>query len=198
MSWLLAGIAVCLFLWSFAEAYVWPVVPDAALASTAFLIPDATVTFIAATVLGSVLGGLTAMTAYRRGRRWPLPLVTRPMRVKVAEWLDRGPIGLVNQPLTGVPYKAFVVEASNRRFGVTPWALWTAVFRGARMTTVAAVASAGAGAVERLVPSHITWGPAAVVVSGLAIFAVGWRMVVRRWDGAGIDRTQGDARTMRP
>ena len=76
MTWYLIVLAVALFAWAFAEAFSWPVVPDAALASIVFFVPDAARLAVAATVAGSVVGGVTAMAAHRRGLRWPLPLTS--------------------------------------------------------------------------------------------------------------------------
>lgn len=205
MNWLMAGIALGLFAWAFAEAYVWPVVPDVALASAVLLVPDGTVWFAAATVTGSAVGGATAMTAYRRGLRWPLPLVTPRMRSKVATWLDRGAVGLMYQPLTTVPYKVFVVEGAVRGLDLAVWTSWTVVFRGARMSAVAVFAVLASGLVAATAPAGIV--PTvrlAILGVGLVLFLMGWRGAWRFWARSeGPESTRPDgmaptfARTMR-
>jgi membrane protein YqaA with SNARE-associated domain len=179
MNWWVAGIALGLFVWAFAEAYIWPVVPDAALASAVFLVPEGIEWFAGATVAGSAVGGATAMAAYRRGMRWPLPLVTPRMRSKVATWLDRGAVGLVYQPLTTVPYKVFVVEGAGRALGLAIWTLWTVVFRGARMSVVAVLAVLASGLVDVIAP--IASARLALLGVGLALFLMGWRAAWQFW-----------------
>ena len=202
MTWYLVALACVLFAWAFAEAFVWPVVPDVALAATILLVPDAAWLLVTATVAGSVAGGVTAMSAHRRGLRWRLPLVSDAMRSRVDQWLDLGPIGLVHQPLTAVPYKAFVVEGARRGFCSLPWAGWTAVFRGARMLVVAVVTVIGSHLVGWLFPEGAMQARLVVLTGGLVLFAIGWRMTWWMWAtrqrdvpvSAGSDAT----RTMHP
>lgn len=199
MTNLVLVVAVLLFVWAFAEAFVWPIVPDVALASCVFLVPDAAVLFTLAAVAGSVIGGTTAMHARRVGRRWPLPMVSERMRASTATWLEAGPIGLVHQPLSAVPYKAFVVEGARREFRTAAWAWWTIVFRGARMMVVG---------VATVIAAHVAADMSSVVGAdlrftmlgtGLVVFAAGWHLAWRRWNRDDVDGTRhGAARTMHP
>ena len=206
MNWWVTGIALGIFVWAFAEAYVWPVVPDVALASAAFLVPEGAAWFAAAAVVGSAVGGATAMTAYRQGLRWPLPLVTPRMRSKVATWLDRGAVGLVYQPLTTVPYKVFVVEGGGRCLGLAAWTLWTVVFRGARMSGVAVLAVVASGLVGAIAPAGIVANVRLALLGvGLVLFLMGWRAAWRFWarsedteSGHPDGMAPNFARTMRP
>lgn len=202
MSWVILAATVALFIWSFAEAFAWPVVPDVALATAVFLAPGEAVVFVAATVVGSVAGGATAMRAYRFGRRWPLLLVSAAMEDRVAAWLNRGPVGLIHQPLTAVPYKAFVVEGARRGFGPSSWALWTGVFRGARMTTVAGVAALMSVAVDEIFPSATTSARLATLAIALALFGVGWWLAWKLWaraePGSQQGKGTGSVSTMQP
>ncbi|MGI9643655.1 MAG: hypothetical protein ACR2N9_12875 [Acidimicrobiia bacterium] len=191
MSWVIVAATVALFIWSFAEAFAWPVVPDVALATAVFLAPSEAVVFVAATVAGSIAGGATAMWAYRFGMRWPLLLVSAAMEDRVAVWLNRGPIGLMHQPLTAVPYKAFVVEGARRGFGASSWALWTGVFRGARMTTVAAVAALVSAAVDEIFPSATTSARSVTLAIALALFGAGWWLAWKLWSRAESGSQQG-------
>lgn len=181
MTWYVMVLAVALFAWAFAEAFSWPIAPDVALASSVFLVPDAAGLLAVVTVGGSVVGGVTAMSAYRRGMRWPLPLVSDIMESRVGQWLDRGVVGLVNQPLTAVPYKAFVVEGARRGFGLLRWAAWTAAFRGTRMLTVAIVTVLGSRLVVVLFPGHVSQARFVVLAVGLVAFVLGWRVAWRVW-----------------
>lgn len=206
MNWLMAGVVLALFVWAFAEAYVWPVVPDVALASAVFLIPDGAVWFVSATVIGSAVGGVAAMTSYRRGLRWRLPLVTRLMQSKAATWLERGALGLMYQPLTTVPYKVFVVEGAVRAVGLAPWTLWTVVFRGARMSVVAVLTVVASDLVGAIAPADIAPTVRLVILGvGLVIFLIGFWGTWQLWSRSDSpESVHSDgmaptfARTMRP
>ena len=181
MTWYVMVFAVALFAWAFAEAFSWPIAPDVALASSVFLVPEAAVLLAVVTVGGSVIGGVTAMSAYRRGLRWPLPLVSDIMKSRVGRWLERGAVGLVNQPLTAVPYKAFVVEGARRGFVLFRWAALTAAFRGTRMLTVAIVTVLGSRLVVVLFPENVPQARFVVLAVGLVVFVVGWAVAWRVW-----------------
>ena len=171
-----------LLLWSFAEAFAWPLVPDAALAAVVLLVPGLAVSATVAVVVGTAAGGAVAIALLRHGVRWPLPLVTPSMKENVVRWLGHGPVGLAYQPFTAVPYKAFVVEAARRGFTIPRWALFTTLFRGVRMAAIALIVARVSAAVERLAPpgSAATWKLVVLTVSGLA-FVAGWRAVWRMW-----------------
>jgi len=175
-------VLIGLFVWSFAEAFVWPVVPDAAMAVVAFLVPEWAIASVLALAVGSVVGGVLGVALGRAGRSWPLPMVTGRMQQLVAEWLDAGAFGLVYQPLTAVPYKAFVVEAAERPIGLAAWGWATALFRGARMTVIAAVAVGTAAMLNRWVPAgSLAVVRTAVVAGAIALFLIGWRFAFRSW-----------------
>ena len=175
-------VLVILLLWSFAEAFSWPIVPDAGLVAAVFLMPSLATSATITIIVGSIVGGAAAITLYRRGHRWPLPIVTEMMALRVAGWMDRGSTGLMYQPLTGVPYKAFVVEAARRDTQRVTWAILTAAFRGPRMATVAVVSVLAARGVEHFsAASDVMLVKATLVAAGAAVFAAGWRIVVRYW-----------------
>jgi hypothetical protein len=178
-AWIILSL---LLLWSFAEAFAWPVVPDAALAAVVLLAPGLAVSGTVAVVAGTAAGGAVAIALLRRGAHWPLPLVTPTMKRKVHRWLEHGAIGLAYQPLTTVPYKAFVVEATRRGFGIPRWALFTTLFRGPRMAAISLISARAAATAERLAPpgSAGTWKLVVLALSGAA-FVVGWRVVLRLW-----------------
>ena len=182
MSPIVTVVLALLVLWAAAEAFAWPIVPDAALAVVVFLAPNLAVPALAAVVIGTTLGGAVAITVWRRGVRWPLPMATDSMRTRVNLWLDRGPVGLIYQPLTAVPYKLFVVDAAGRDFSVHTCAALTAAFRGARMLGVTVVSAITATLVSNLVTAEslVAWKLVMVGV-GTAIFLTGWRMVWVMW-----------------
>jgi len=191
MSVITIGLLLVLLLWALAEAFSWPIVPDAALAAAVFMFPAVAAWGTLAVVIGTAIGGAAAIMLYRRGHRWPLPLVTDRMRRRVSHWLDSGPRGLVHQPLTAVPYKVFVVDAAPRDIGVASWALLTVVFRGPRMAAAAALATLAARGIERIVPpGMLVSAKTVVLVLGTGVFLVGWRLAWRFWARSGSHRYQ--------
>jgi hypothetical protein len=193
------ALLLVLLLWALAEAFSWPIVPDAALAAAVFMFPGIAIWGTLAVVIGSAIGGTAAITLYRRGNGWPMPMVTDRMRERVSHWLDSGPRGLIYQPLTAVPYKVFVVDAAQRNIAVATWALLTVVFRAPRMAAAAALATLGALGIERIVPPGILGSAKTVVlVAGIIVFLIGWRLAWRFWARSGSSPMAGDrARTVR-
>ncbi|MGI9584951.1 MAG: hypothetical protein ACR2N7_05115 [Acidimicrobiia bacterium] len=182
MTWILVICIVLLALWSFAEAFSWPVAPDAALAVVVFMLPSLAFAATGVVILSTAAGGAAGLLLYRRGYRWPLPLVTDRMRGRVSKWLDGGATGLIHQPLTAVPYKAFVVDGARRPFRVLAWSVLTGVFRGPRMTAVAIAATVVARVIERSIPpAHLLTAQVVVLAVAGVGFVIGWRLVWMLW-----------------
>ena len=174
-------VLVVLFFWSVAEAMLWPLIPDAALAATVFFAPDLAPVALPTVVLGSAIGGTIGITLLRSGRRYPLPMVTGRMEVRVKRWLEKGPVGLIYQPPTAVPYKAFVVEAARRNFSRSTWAALTVLFRGARMALVTLAAFGAARLAESIAPEEVIATKAVVAGVIAIIFLAGWRLAYVMW-----------------
>ena len=176
-----AGLAG-MFLWALAEALVWPIIPDASLALLVLARPRRWHLLGLTAVAGSVAGGAAGVVAAARGLRWPLPLTTPRMATAVDGWLTAGAEGLSHQPLSGVPYKVFVVEAPDAGIGTWKFAGATLQYRAPRLITVAALVAFLAALGWRYVPPR--WQPlahvtvTAVVTLGLL---VGLAMVVTKW-----------------
>jgi len=172
-----------LFAWGFAEAFSWPVIPDAALMAHAFAAPRRSLRLWLPTIAGSAAGGAVGVWLGRRGRRWPLPLTTKRMAHQVAEWLDvEGPGGLRHQPVTLVPYKVFVREAAATDIPIRRWAAWTVGVRGPRMLAAAIVSALvgrlvwSRGTPQQQAATHLT-----LVAAGVPVIAAVIRSGLRRW-----------------
>jgi membrane protein YqaA with SNARE-associated domain len=174
--WLLAA-------WSAAEALWWPIIPDFALAVLAFSNPPAWPLLAAATVAGSMLGGLAA---YRLGQLRlvpPMPMTTARMAEAVDRWLGHGAArGVWHQPLSGVPFKVFAYRAAGNRVGPLAFLAVAAPARGVRMAVVGAVA-AGLG---QLFWAHGPQGRQAgayllLVALAVAGFGAGLARIFKRW-----------------
>lgn len=176
-----AGL-VAMFVWAFAEALVWPIIPDAGLALLVLSGPRRWLPLSMTAVVGSVAGGAAGVLADARGLSWPLPLTTPRMQTAVEGWLAAGADGLAHQPLSGVPYKVFVAQAPEAGIPVWDFVAGTLQYRAPRLILVAAVTAVVAAVGWRFVPP---WWQApvhvAVTVVTTAGLLVGLAAVVARW-----------------
>jgi membrane protein YqaA with SNARE-associated domain len=172
-----------MFVWAVAEATVWPIMPDAALVPLALARPKSWWRLVAASALGTTLGGIVS---YRVGQAWPdggavsaLPLVRPPMVQAVSRWFtDEGARGVVRQPSSGVPYKVFARLAGSQGLALGPFLGWAVAARSGRF-----MATAGAAAlVGRTVPAlgRRWFWPA--TSAWAVIFGVGLWRTVRAWE----------------
>ncbi|MGH2826862.1 MAG: YqaA family protein [Actinomycetota bacterium] len=177
------GPRLC-FAWGFLEAFMFPIIPDFALAPLAFVAPRRAPILVAATVTGSISGGgiafllsLTAVGAVLLEHAW---LVTDRMRESAGDWLRiEGVAGLAHQPLSGVPYKVFGLQAGAHT-DLVPFLLVSALVRGARMIAVALIAGlvgADFGRFERALEAAL---PALMTLYALA-FTIGMLVVLIGW-----------------
>ena len=177
------GLRLC-FAWGFLEAFLFPIIPEFALVPLAFVAPRRAPILAAATVAGSVLGGgiayllsLTAVGSVLLEQAW---LVTDPMRESAGEWLrTEGARGLAHQPLSGIPYKVFGLQASAHA-DLVPFVVMSAFVRGARMIVVSLIASLVGrilGRFERALEAAMPMLIALYVLGftiGLLIVLIGW------------------------
>lgn len=173
-----------LTVWAFAEATVWPLIPDLLLAGMCLAVPRLAPRLVAATTLGSAVGGAAALSLGRAGIGWPLWAVTAPMQTGAATAVaSDGALAVLRQPLSGIPYKAFNAAAVHADVDVFAWVGGTVVARGARMAVVALVA-ATAGRLLWSGRLADGWAPrlhALAVLVGLGVFVLGWGLVVAAW-----------------
>ncbi|HUG86242.1 MAG TPA: 1-acyl-sn-glycerol-3-phosphate acyltransferase [Euzebya sp.] len=173
-----------LAVWAFAEATVWPLIPDLLLAGLVFAVPRLAPRLVAVAAGASAIGGAVAVTLARAGLTWPLPAVTSAMQQQAVDAISQqGARGLLAQPLSGVPYKAFNSAGAGTDIEVLSWVGWTVTARGMRMAAVALVAwAAGRLLWSARVPEG--WAPrlhAVVVLAGLVLFVLGWAAVLLWW-----------------
>ena len=143
------------FVWGFGEALMWPLIPDSALMALAFAVPLAVWRLWPATVAGSVAGGVSGVLLGRMGFVWPLPLVTERMNDAASGWMLDGAAGLVHQPFSGVPYKAFVAAGGSSDVDLIDFAIAVALIRGGRMLLFGLVGAAAGLILWRYVPDRL-------------------------------------------
>lgn len=176
------GGVVGLFTWAFAEALVWPIIPDASLALLVAARPRRWFVLGITAVVGSLAGGAVGVVAAARNLSWPLLLTTPRMERAVDHWLADGAGGLAHQPLSGVPYKVFVAAAPDAGIGLFPFLAATLQYRAPRLIAVAAVVAILAAVAWRYVPErrHATVHVAVTAVASAGLLA-GLAAVVARW-----------------
>jgi 1-acyl-sn-glycerol-3-phosphate acyltransferase len=132
------------FVWAFLEGFAWPLIPELILVPLVFVAPRRGPALVASTIAGSVCGGLlayvlslTALGPILLERVW---FVTNPMRDAAAAWLgESGALGLLHQPLSGVPYKTFGLQAGSYMNPFEFLAL-SVLTQGGRMVAVTVIA----------------------------------------------------------
>jgi 1-acyl-sn-glycerol-3-phosphate acyltransferase len=163
--------------WSFAEAIVWPLVPELVLFALVVAAPRAGIRLVPTAVLASMAGGLCTLALGMAGAAPAAPLVTERMRVAVAEQTAaEGALAVRHQPLSGIPFKVYAAEAG--RAGVDPLPFLGAAIghRGARIATVGAACTLLGAALRRWPQRYLQ-----VVGTGSGLFAIGLTLVVAAW-----------------
>jgi 1-acyl-sn-glycerol-3-phosphate acyltransferase len=163
--------------WAFAEAIMWPLVPEVALFALLIAAPVAALWLVPTAVLASMAGGLCALTLGVLGVAPEPPLVTDRMLAEVTvQVAAEGADAVRHQPLSGIPFKVYAAEAG--RAGADPMDFLTAAAqaRGTRIAVVGAgCAALGLGLRRR---RHLY---PAVLLGGYALFAAGLAVVVLHW-----------------
>lgn len=170
------AVALC-FVWGLAEALLFPIVPDLAVAVLVLAVPSRAPVLALAAVAGSVSGGTLAY-ALGPGLLEHAPLVTERMTDSASIWMtNEGAEGLRHQPFSGVPYKVFGMQAAEAGLGYGEFLWHSALARGGRIGVVA-IAFAGAGtAMKFWVRPRFGLGIAALV----SVFVLGLVATVRFW-----------------
>jgi 1-acyl-sn-glycerol-3-phosphate acyltransferase len=163
--------------WSFAEAIVWPLVPELVLFALLLAAPRAGVRLIPTAVLASMAGGLCTLALGAAGAAPEAPLVTERMRITVAQQTAvEGADAVRHQPLSGIPFKIYAAEAGRAGVESLPFLGAAISHRGVRIATVGVACSVLGGALSRWPQRYLQ-----VVGSGSALFAVGLTLVVAAW-----------------
>jgi 1-acyl-sn-glycerol-3-phosphate acyltransferase len=150
------------FGWGFAEALVWPLVPELFVALVALAAPKAGPRLALLAAAGSLAGGLAAYAAGAAGVHPPAPLTTPRMHaVAAAQVSAEGAAALKHQPFSGIPYKVYAVRAGASRVGVAPFVAWTVAARGGRILAVGLLLSLAGVLLRRLLTrcygTYVAW-----------------------------------------
>jgi len=172
------------FLWGFAEATLFFIIPDVFLTLAALFSIKQSLKIMAAILLGSVLGG---GVMFWIGAAHPeqaeslvlhVPFITQKMVAKSHnEFEQYGIWALVKGPAGGIPYKIYAVQ-SPRRAGLPVFLLVTVIARAWRFVLAWAFAVL-MGAVFKKGIDHRPWAAvAAHLLLWTAIYAWYWSKVL--------------------
>ena len=169
----LAAVAI----WSFAEAFSWPFVPELLIVVLVLAAPRTVLRLVPVAVAASVLGCVAAYAVAGAGVMSPAPMTTPRMHTVVAaQTAAYGADAVRRQPLSGIPVKVYAAAAGEARVPVAPYAMNVLAGRGLRIALIGATAAA-AGAVLSL---RRRFYPA-VVLPSLGAFGAGLAHVVATW-----------------
>ncbi len=171
-----------MFGWAVVEAIAWPIIPDFLLLPLVIAAPARAIFLIAAAVAGSVAGGAIAYSLSASGAGSGLldavPLVTARMTSTARATLtEEGAAGLLQQPLSGIPFKVYALQAEPAGLTFPAFVGFSALARGTRMLAVG-LAGALVGRIAKPLIDRFALPLTTVYVLG---FSSGLVQVVRAW-----------------
>jgi membrane protein YqaA with SNARE-associated domain len=183
-----------MFGWAFAEATVWPIIPDALLVPMAAGNRRRSHVPLLAAVQGMALGGtalyLFAFVAPRRASRLLVRLPTvheRAIAGAQSRLNARGVWAFFWQPWSGIPFKVWAVVAGGQRLKPQRAIPIFVVARGMRMALLTTLARFLADRFIGVVRDRSLL----LAVLYLALFFAGWWRLVRPDRGAGAPGSLG-------
>ncbi|MBO0517171.1 1-acyl-sn-glycerol-3-phosphate acyltransferase [Streptomyces beijiangensis] len=125
------------FVWAFAEALSWPLMPELLLAAVCVAVPRAALKLSLTALAGSLAGSLLALQLATSGAHLPAPLTTPRMHAEVrSELALEGASAIRHQPWNGIPFKVYAAEAGRAGTPASDWLPTAAKARGARTLSV--------------------------------------------------------------
>ncbi|MGW6458258.1 lysophospholipid acyltransferase family protein [Streptomyces sp. NPDC055078] len=167
------------FVWAFAEALSWPLMPELLLGIVCVTVPSAALRLTVAALAGSLVGSLLALRLAGAGVELPAPLTTDRMRAEARHELTlRGADAVADQPWNGIPFKVYAAQAGQADIPAGDWLASSALARGSRTVTVGLGFAALGWLLRRYRRFYV---PYLVVLCGG--FAAGLSLIVAGWSG---------------
>lgn len=168
---------VTVFAWAVAEALVWPLLPEVALAVLGVAAPRRAVRLALVAALGSLTGGALMYALAAHGTVLPAPLTTGRMHATaLAQLRSEGAGAVAHQPMSGIPYKVYGAAAGHTGVGLLPF-LWASLpARSLRILAVGVLAGVFGTGLRR----WRRWYPA-YLFAFVVLFAAGLTAVVLSW-----------------
>jgi membrane protein YqaA with SNARE-associated domain len=163
---------------SFAESSFFPIPPDVMLMPMSLAQPQRAMYFAAITTLASVVGGMAGYAIGHFALDWIAPLIHEGGRWaaaygKASQWFQQwGFWAVLIAGFSPIPYKVFTISAGALSMAFLPFALASAVGRGARFFLVARLLSWGGAAMEVRVRRYVERIGWALVGLGVAAYIV--------------------------
>jgi len=171
-----AGL-LTVFLWAVAEAVVWPLIPEFALAVLCVAAPRRSLRLGLTAAAGSVVGGVVMYLLAARGVHLPQLLTTARMHEFLADRMAaEGAHGLRHQAFNGIPFKVYGLAAGSAHVGLLAFLVNCMPGRLVRITTISLVLG-GFGALAR---RWRRWYPAYLCLF-LILFVGGLAKVISVW-----------------
>lgn len=165
------------FLWAFAEALSWPLMPELLLAVACVAVPRAALRLSVGALAGSLAGSLLALQLAGVGVQMPAPLTTDRMRAQVRQELTLESADAVrHQPWNGIAFKVYAAEGGRADIPHGSWLTSAAAARGSRTLTVGLVCAALGLLLRRY---RRFYGSYLVVLGGG--FTLGLSLIVSGW-----------------
>ncbi|MGW4206125.1 lysophospholipid acyltransferase family protein [Streptomyces sp. NPDC004726] len=165
------------FVWAFAEALSWPLMPELLLAAACVAAPYAALRLSLTALAGSLAGSLLALQLAGAGVGLPAPLTTDRMRAEARHQLALESADAVrHQPWNGIPFKVYAAEAGRADVPAGDWLASAAAARGSR-TLMVGLAFAALGVLLR---RYRRYYPVYLALLGGG-FALGLSLIVSGW-----------------
>jgi membrane protein YqaA with SNARE-associated domain len=177
------GVLLC-FVWGFAEATLFFVVPDVMVGAVALFWPRRWWRAAAAALIGALAGAaVLAILTSVFGERVRDVVVAVPgvslgmMRDVAREVKDIGPRAMLGGPVAGVPFKVYVVESVLASAGAVSLFAWSIVGRASRIVLVAGIAALVGAVLRRPIHTHQRMFLSVYVVWWVVTYAVFFSIV---------------------
>ncbi len=169
--------AIAVAVWAFAEASVWPLVPEFLLAILLVAAPRRAPKLALIAATSSLVGGAATYLLASHGVMLPAPLTTPRMHSVAAVQLStEGAGALAHQAWSGIPFKVYGAAAGTAHVGLLPFLASAATARGLRIFVVGLLL----GLFGLVTRRWRRWYPA-YLVSFVAIFGSGLASVLSYW-----------------
>jgi membrane protein YqaA with SNARE-associated domain len=171
-----------IFTWAFAEATIWPLMPEALLVPLAVLQPLRAVAHLPSAIAGSACGGILNYTVTRNLKSSSflrhIPLVRPSMIGQCQQWLAiEGTSGVRHQPTSMLPFKVFAAVAGEMKLPLLSFIAKATLVRAARFALATAISAAFGFAFAQMIAAH----PCAFICLWSCAFAAALFAMDRTW-----------------
>lgn len=145
--------------WAAAEALFWFIIPEFLLILVVFMKIHRKFDLVKYDIIGTVIGTLVGFAIYVDDTVFlRVPYIYQKMLDQAHHWFETmGVWGLIHQPFSGVPYKAFIHEAQDFQFFVPAFLIIAIVVRMFRYVIMYEATKALYPLLHTFVRRHYAW-----------------------------------------